>query len=259
MRKLLLSVLCSVLICGTVLGVDYPKNTLEMGPEVFYHKYKEPGLMEEKGTLYGLALNATSHGPWMTAVQLEIATGKVDYDGGTWDGDPLKIDNITDWLVEARLLAGPEYVWDGGYAAPYIGLGYRWLWDEMSKRYDYGYDRASNYLYLPVGGTITWKLGDGWLLSPTAEYDFLLYGQQISQFSDIEEGGLSDVTNSQTSGHGWRVCLSLERNFGTWTMKLQPFVRRWKIKQSDLDDIYEAFIEPKNETTQTGVQAFFVF
>ncbi len=258
MRKLIVSALCSVLVFSMAHAQEHPRNTLEIGPEVFNHKYKEPGLMEEEGILYGIAMNATSHGEWMTSVQIEIATGKVDYDGATMGGDPLKINDIRDWLVDGRLLIGPEYVWDGGYGSPYIGLGYRWLWDASSDRYEFGYDRASNYLYLPLGGTVTWTLGDGWSLSPTAEYDFLLYGQQISQLSDVDPG-FSDITNTQTSGHGWRVCLSLEKNFGTWAMKLQPFIRRWNIKQSDLDPTYEAFVEPKNETTQVGVQTFFVF
>jgi hypothetical protein len=258
MKKLVLPAICLVLVLSLICRGEHPKNAFEVGPEVFSHKYEEPGLMEEKGTLYGVVMNATNHGPWMTAAQLEIAMGKLDYDGQTMGGDPLKIDNITDWLVDGRVLIGPEYVWSSGYGSPYIGLGYRWLWDEVSKQYAFGYDRASNYLYLPMGGTVTWVMGDGWSLSPTAEYDLLLYGEQISQLSDIDPL-YSDISNSQTSGHGWRISLSVEKNFGSWGMKVQPFVRYWKIKQSDLDPQYEAFIEPENETTQTGVQAFFTF
>jgi hypothetical protein len=145
-----------------------------------------------------------------------------------------------------------------------VGLGYRWLFDKVASKYDYGYDRAANYFYLPVGGTATFALGDGWSLTPTAEYDFLLYGEQISELSDSDEL-LSDLTNKQTDGYGWRISVSIDKNFGSWGMKIQPFVRKWKIDDSHTSDILYAGVpygygwEPKNETTETGVQVLFTF
>jgi hypothetical protein len=244
------------------------RSTFEVGPEIFTHKYTEPRFMEEEGILYGMVMNATTHDTWMTALQFELAYGKVDYDGGTQNSDgtssPLKISNITDWLFDGRALLGPEFSWNGGYGSPYTGIGYRWLRDELSKGGDGGYDRASNYIYLPLGITATFALGNGWSLTPTIEYDVLLYGQQISEFSDIDPG-FSDITNTQNDGYCWRASLAVEKNFGSWSLKVQPFVRRWKIADSETSDLLYygtpvgSVLEPANKTTQIGVQTILTF
>jgi len=271
MKKLVVMAVCFALAGSTATGADGPaKYTFEIGPEFFTHKYKEPGLMEQKGNFYGVAMNAATHEEWMWAAQLELAGGKVDYDGALVDFDtgettPYKISDISDWMVEGRVLLGPEFRWQGGYGSPYVGLGYRWLWDKGGGRGIGGYDRAANYFYVPLGGTVTFALGDGWSLCPTAEYDYFIFGEQISKFSDIDPG-FSDLTNRQTSGHGWRASLSLEKDFGTWGLKVQPFVRYWKIGKSKTVEIeYEGIgpigigWEPKNETREAGVQVFFTF
>jgi hypothetical protein len=258
MKKWMALAACFVFALSATVQAEKPKNTFEVGPEVFYHKYEEPGYMKETGTLYGMVMNLTSHDTWMTALQLELAYGKVNYDGAYQDGTPFKYNGITDWLFDGRALLGPEFNWDGGYCSPYTGIAYRWLRDELSEAGPGGYDRASNYVYLPLGITATFALGDGWSLTPTAEYDILLYGQQISELSDIDPA-YSDITNDQTEGYGWRLSLAVEKKFDSWSIKLQPFIRYWDIKQSDIDEQYGAFIEPKNKTTQTGLQAILTF
>jgi hypothetical protein len=258
-----------IFVSSALVQAEEPKKTtFEVGPEIFTHIYSEPGFAREEGTLYGVVMNATSHDTWMTAIQIEIAEGKVDYYGGLMHSDgtttPLKVYGITDYLVDARGLIGPEFNWDGGYGSPYTGIGYRWLRDESSKGGEGGYDRAANYIYLPVGLTATFALGNGWSLTPTAEYDWLLYGQQISEFSDIDPG-FSDVTNQQRDGYGWRISLAVEKNFGSWGLKIQPFARSWRIKDSDRSEVLfngapvGSGLEPANKTQQFGLQALFTF
>jgi hypothetical protein len=38
----------------TETGILYKKHTFELGPEISYISYKEPGVMKEKGMMYGL-------------------------------------------------------------------------------------------------------------------------------------------------------------------------------------------------------------
>ncbi len=65
-----------------------------VGPEVYYFKYKEPGVMEDTGMFYGLTVGFTSRNwlpaspeeppsqsKWMTRAEGRFAYGQVDYDG----------------------------------------------------------------------------------------------------------------------------------------------------------------------------------
>ena len=45
---------------------DLKKLTWHVGPEVYYFKYKEPTVMQEKGVFYGLNLGFTSRN-WLPA------------------------------------------------------------------------------------------------------------------------------------------------------------------------------------------------
>ena len=38
----------------TETGILYKKHTFELAPEISYRTYKEPGVMKEKGMMYGL-------------------------------------------------------------------------------------------------------------------------------------------------------------------------------------------------------------
>ena len=78
---------------------------------------------------------------------------------------------------------------------PIIGLGYRWLYDdsggETSSTRALGYDRQSQYLYIPVGGIFDF----GEDIKIKSQFNYLIAGRQTSYLSDI--AGFSDVENDQ--------------------------------------------------------------
>ena len=84
-----------------------------------------------------------------------VAFGQVDYDGGIIDLEtseitPYSIDDIDDWVFEGRLLLGADWLYGSILNTLYAGIGYRYLNDDIS--FDpVGYERESNYLYIPIG------------------------------------------------------------------------------------------------------------
>ncbi|MCK4851298.1 MAG: hypothetical protein KAT11_08105, partial [Phycisphaerae bacterium] len=172
---------------------DLKKLTWEVGPEAYYFKYKEEGIMEEEGMFYGAHLGFTLRNwlptspeqsaeamdiafyKWMLRGEARFAFGEVDYDGGI-NGAPLTINNIDDRTFEGRLLVGPDFVTENTIFTLYTGIGYRYLHDEFMAdawptEYSGGYERESQYLYLPLGAQMTSQLGGGWSWGLSAELD----------------------------------------------------------------------------------------
>jgi len=89
----------------------------------------------------------------------------------------------------------------------FFGLAYRLLYDDSSSD-PAGYERYSNYFYMPIGLTTTNYINDdGWSIGATGEFDPLLLGYQVSDFGDVE------ITNRQNpgSGYGLRGAVSLAK------------------------------------------------
>lgn len=231
-----------------------------LGPQISSFHYEEPGLMEEDGVLYGVVFSATrfyratESRDTLLRFEGSIAAGRVDYDGQLMDGTPYKADGNKDVLANARLLWG--WVWhDDLYSNQvYTGLGYRYLGDDSSDD-PAGYKRHSNYFYLPIGYERGWKLGDGWYLGLGAEFDLLLYGLQRS---DLFGGSYEPIKNRQQfgSGYGLRGTIELRRRGETLDMSLAPFIQYWSVDDSDVD---RGFYEPKNNSTQIGLDLIFYF
>ena len=134
-----------------------------IGPEVYYYKYKEPSVMKTTGMFYGLVFSSTSRywvpaspqeqpwkSKWMGRVEGRFAYGQVDYDGALMDGTPYTVDNIDDFVWEIRLLMGPDFPQGNHITTPFVGIAYRYLNDDSS--FDpAGYERESNYVYIPLG------------------------------------------------------------------------------------------------------------
>jgi hypothetical protein len=86
------------------------KYEVNLGPDVSYITYREPGIMKERGWFYGIAADAYLkyflNNCWNLATGLEAkyAWSRVDYSSDE-SGD---MDEIKDRLFEVRLLLGAE-------------------------------------------------------------------------------------------------------------------------------------------------------
>lgn len=272
MKKLFALTICFVFV-GVASGQDEPsrfleslqKRTWEVGPEIYLFKYEEPGVMEEKGMFYGVAAAYTYRywapaspeepvpdDKWMSRGEVRFACGQVDYDGETMGGTPMSLHNIDDYTLEFRLLLGPDFPKETSMDTLYAGIGYRYLNDDSS--FDSrGYERESNYLYIPVGIKTISDLKNGWSFGATAEFDLFLWGEQNSHLSDV---GFVDIENEQDSGYGLRGSVRFQKHGEKTDFIIEPFIRYWDIDKSD---VVLGYYEPENETLEYGIQFIWRF
>jgi hypothetical protein len=237
-----------------------------IAPEVSHYRYREPGVMTNEGTLYGVvgsytfrdgidgsrtALNAgdSNSVAWST-LRLEgrLSAGEVDYDGSFMDGTPLSTSGTDDLLIDVRLLWGREWQPVRVFDAVYVGLGYRYLNDDSSEQIG-GYERESNYLYVPLGARKDFELTPRWDLSLTGEFDVLLIGRQISHLDDADPD-LPTVRNWQWPGFGAGLSVDLRRKGRGIDFAFAPFLRYWWVAESNAS---QGFYEPENNTFEYGL------
>lgn len=228
----------------------------EVGAQGSKYKYEEPDFMNLEGNRAGIvgAYTFTAPNRVYNRIDARVSYGKLDYDSvGSGSSS-----NIPDWIAEARAVIGRDYVVSSNIAlSPYIGLGYRYLYNDL-RGYTtvgnvtyVGYRRYSHYVYAPIGVTLRMKTGDQWVIAPTLEYDAFLGGRQYSKLSDTGLG-LSDVSNTQHDGRGYRAYLMIEK--GHWS--IGPWLHYWNIKASD---IQPAGYEPANWTREYGLELRYRF
>jgi opacity protein-like surface antigen len=221
-----------------------------------YYYYEEPNFMNDTSDPVFVSLGLRDwetpikpDTPWQFIYTTEITRGWVKYSGsGTLDKDYYKF-------------RGEAYA---GYKidkfTPFIGLGYRWLYDDSggqtSSTGALAYDRQSQYLYLPAGAIF--EFGENFMVK--GQFNLLLAGRQTSYLSDI--AGFSDVENDQTSGWGVDITLDYKLNE---KVSLYSFYRYWDIDKSDIGTgtfagvlQFEAF-EPANTTTEVGIGISYKF
>lgn len=266
MREIWAIACCLVLTGAASAGAQSgtPRHTFTIGTEISHLKYEEPGVMETQGVMYGVLFSYSYRRHLVLKAEGKLAYGQLDYDGAYRDETPLTIDNIPYYLWEGRGAIGYDIAIQGTVLTPYAGIGYRWLNDHAQRKHPSGYERESNYFYLPLGLEMVTRLGKGWSLGATAEYDLFLWGRQVSYLSDFDPG-YNDVKNNQTSGYGLRGAIHLSKQGARvgWTMG--PFINYWDIDRSDLAvvtyrGIPRAFaFEPKNRSTEIGFRLAIVF
>lgn len=255
----------TVLACGAgyaqETGASNPLLTRggwEIGGQIAHYRYEEPNFMKLTGERVGAvgAYTFTDPSRVYGRIDLRVSYGSLDYESvGTGT-----LDDVPDWIVEARAVVGRDYLTGERVAlSPYIGLGYRYLYDDLrgySSTGAVGYRRYSRYVYIPLGLTARFYAGERWVLAPTVEYDWFLGGHQQSKLSDTGLG-FSNVTNDQDHGRGFRAYLMLEN--GRWAFG--PWFHYWKIKDSDVQPIGGGFVgmEPENSTREYGVELRFRF
>lgn len=226
-----------------------------IGLSLSSYQYEEPGVMSLKGSKVGLDVNTTQvlqNGHFVRG-DLRYAFGLVDYNGsGNASGEP-------DWYIETRVLVGMDRVVNDAGLSPYIGLGYRYLFNDargLSSTGAAGYRRESNYFYLPIGIIHRMTLNNQASLESTLEYDHLLAGKQVSKLSDTGLG-YSDLENNQSKGYGLKFSIMYKED--TWA--IGPYAHYWNIGKSETALLFQNGTpvgigwEPENNTVEFGLRA----
>ncbi len=244
------------------------KQQWELGAEISHITYKEPGLMEEKGMMYGIDgsyvyRNQFTEFPrgidiWMLKAEGRFSYGKVDYTGsGT-------VDNIDDYMLEFRGLWGCDIsVLKSSTLTPFIGIGYRYLNDGFDKATG-GYEREQSYFYSPIGIETSSELKNGWSIGVILEYDIFWSGKNKSHFSDITPA-YNNLEFNQDEGYGCRGSVKFQKKGEKFDFVIEPFIRYWNIKQSDQDILsiygfpYAYYVEPNNNSTEIGCKLVLKF
>lgn len=228
----------------------------QIAPEVSYYRYEEPGVMEMDGTLFGVAASYTRYGHTpLFHLEAAFSGGQVDYDGALQDGTSYRMSGIHDYLFNLRLLWGRPWqteVWEREFCT---GIGYRHLNDNASID-PFGYDRESNYFYLPLALRGSRPVKGGWRMGLTGELDILLIGVQVSHLGDVDPS-LSTQTNVQWPGFGGRASIEFRRESENLDLAISPFVQYWWIDESSVSS--DGWYEPRNNTLQIGMSLIWRF
>lgn len=250
----------SVLVTASLIGLGTTRAlALEATFDVYYWSYAEevPGnddFVDEYSDPVFISLGLRRWNAGFTGVEplftTEIGGGPAHYAGSG------KLDGYFYYKFRGEAYAAYRF----GRFIPYIGLGYRALYDDSGGKTttdgSLSYDRLSQYFYLPVGSFF--QIADS--LRIKGQFNWLLYGKQISYLSDIS--GFSDVENEQKSG--WGVDTTLEFAV-TKRIGLYGFFRYWMI--DDSEDTVGFFngtpaftaVEPQNTTIETGIGISYKF
>ena len=174
---------------------------------------------------------------------------------------------IPKYYYNLKLSIGKDFFYDTYVLSPYIGLGYRFLSQSggglFTSTRNYFYDRQSTYNYIPLGLKRRIALTDGATLESTAEYDYLISGNQysgmsiansVSNFTDA-----TNINNKQNSGYGLNASLMYRRPDG-WSFG--PYWKYWSIDASEsasYSSTVQAVSERANTTEEFGIRAMYKF
>ncbi|MGH8687936.1 MAG: hypothetical protein ACREVQ_09535 [Burkholderiales bacterium] len=231
------------------------RTGLELGIQGSSYKYEEPNFAKLEGDRIGVTGTFTYVGPdlWYSRFEGRYSYGKLDYTGsGT-------LSNVPDQLLDVRALAGKDYPAWGVVWSPYVGVGVRFLHNDLrgtSSTGAIGYRRESRYFYFPLGFTMRIGMGGGWVFAPQLEYEAFANGNQRTYLGDVDPS-LADVNNDQRKGYGNRGRLALEH--GAWTFA--AWFEYWNIRDSEIQPIGGgvALLEPANSTKEYGVELRYRF
>ncbi|UCF15739.1 MAG: hypothetical protein JSW59_20280 [Phycisphaerales bacterium] len=273
MPAFVLALLCTATVSPVLAGGELSptpaplqKITWSIGAEIYNFKYEE-SIMDEEGVFYGFNLGCAWR-PWATDVQTDsppdggpmfgfegrAAFGQVDYDGALDDGTPLTVNNIDDYALEVRGIIGMDQLAGEAIHNVYVGIGYRYLNDDLAV-HPAGYERESNYLYLPIGFQLGVGLEEGWSWGARLEYDIFLWGEQRSHLRQADPT-LPNIRNDQDEGFGYRASVRIQHKHSDGILIIEPFFRFWDIEDSEVS---LGWLEPANETTEYGIQFIWMF
>jgi hypothetical protein len=247
----------------------------ELGLATSYYRYQEPSLMSLRAINIGANYigTLTFQNDWFIRGDLTAtASGGLHYSSngtGSMDGGK-------NWYTDIRALVGKSLAFENFALAPYVGFGYRYLYNDgrgTSSTGNPGYRRASNYYYLPIGITHKLDLTNQSKLVTNIEFDYFLRGKQTSYLSDVPLSLYSpkypgvyvigtDFTNTQKSGYGARFSSMYQIN--NWS--IGPYLAYWYVNTSDSAYLkilnyneWVPYCEPKNNTIEAGLKISVLF
>ena len=109
-------------------------RTWTVGPELYFARYRESSGIEQDGMMYGIASSFTYRKGLMARGEVRLAYGELDYDGSTWGGRRLSIDNIPNLVFEFRGTVGYDFAVSRNVTlTPYLGFAFRYLDDNAQE------------------------------------------------------------------------------------------------------------------------------
>jgi hypothetical protein len=240
----------------------------EIGVTISSYSYSEPSLsVTNNATNFGIVYAKTKslQGNEFVLSEMEYVNGADNYTGSGTATIPKYYYNLK--LAYAQTFSVDDYV-----IAPYIGLGYRFLNQNgegiTSSTGAYAYARQSTYVYIPIGVKRRDKLQNNAVLETTAEFDYLMYGNQFSGLSISNNHGWSnypDINNRQNSGYGFYLSAIYKSDDG-WSYG--PYYKYWNIGESEKayatvkygSTYYSGYAyEPANTTNEYGFKIMYKF
>jgi hypothetical protein len=140
--------------------------------------------MRNKGFMWGVSGDYIySPNDLMFKMDGRFTFGNVDY----WSNGTGTAEGLRDYNLETRFTFGYALKTASRKASftPFLGIGYRYLFDGLSSAGPDGYDRESNYIYSPLGmeTMFHFKGGCTW---PDRRIRSLLEWVAIRHFGDID-------------------------------------------------------------------------
>ncbi|WP_119343778.1 hypothetical protein [Facilibium subflavum] len=230
-------------------------SRFSLSPTIGYYKYAEPGYMKITGLSVGLQFDYQYIQKNNLVLQIQSQLGFVNgkYDGSLLNSQPYSNSNDDSYIFSVAPSVGYRFSFSNNamQLIPYAGLGYRFLNNDTSDT-SAGYQRLSNYFYLPVGFQFEQQL-KRWQWQLNAEFDYLIYG---NQYSGIDGG----VNNPQHHGWGANASLLFGHQVDSVGWYVGPYIKYWRIQQSDTaSGNTSSWVEPENYTVDAGVMFKFVF
>lgn len=243
----------------------FTKLGLEISPEVYWIFYEEPSLsVEWTGIMYGANVTLTQRlksRPIVGRLETHYAAGRVDYDGFLSNGTPHD-DQGTDWILDSRLLLGYETAMGPSTVTPFLGIAFRYWFDDLESVN--AYRRQVRYLYSPLGLETLTPLAGNWSWGARAEFDLFWRGWVDSHLEDVN-ASFNTVKNTQKQGFGARGSVYFKREGEKWSVAIEPFIRYWDIDDSDTAPLtfsgvlIGSGVEPANRTVESGLQVSVLF
>lgn len=232
------------------------KTGHQLGLTLSSYRYEEPGYMSLKANKIGLDYIGTyalpaqwprSDESWFFRAELRYASGQADYSSRSSGSMSSK----EDWYGQAWALLGRDFDMGGYLLAPYAGLSFRQLYNDLrgnSSSGASGYRRVNQSWVLPIGVTHKVKLAGASQLHTSIEYQHFLGGRQESRRSDASPF-LSDLRLDQKTGHGLKAQVMWQSS--AWSVG--PVLNYWRVAQSETAGTPSAF-EPRNRTYEIGLK-----